>query len=503
MFHLEDRVRIQKGHSRVASMFYKTAMITSILLLFSYSIVLAEGTEKKEKEGIQDVHHVYMDGKHLGGISDRNLVNQVVEKKIAASEAEYENVNITIDEDISIITELAFHPTFTDDKVIHELESELTVKAEAVQLKVEDEHVGYFTNEADAKAVIKKYKLNYVDEEVLDWLEEQTSSSESEVDDRLDTAETNENTSSLAIGDSEIVDVYLSKDVSFSDEKIHPENILSIEDGLKLLEKGTLTEEKHSIEEGEVLVEIADKYDLTLDELLELNPSISEDSLLQIDQELHVTALQPFVDVIVVKESKEEETIEYETEIIETDDLYKGDETVRQNGSDGKKEVHYQVELINGQVVNREVLDENITKEAVDEVIVKGTKVISSRGTGEFQWPAIGGYVTSAVGPRWGRMHKGIDIARPSNRAIIASDNGTVAQAGYAAGLGNRIVINHNNGYKTVYGHLSSIQVEVGQTVEKGTTIGIMGSTGNSTGVHLHFELYKNGALQNPLQYIK
>lgn len=100
-------------------------------------------------------------------------------------------------------------------------------------------------------------------------------------------------------------------------------------------------------------------------------------------------------------------------------------------------------------------------------------------------------------------MHKGIDIARPANRNILAADNGVVEFAGYDnGGYGNKIIINHNNGMKTVYAHLSSISVSVGQTVEKGKVIGIMGSTGNSTGIHLHFELYKNGALQNPLDYL-
>lgn len=100
-------------------------------------------------------------------------------------------------------------------------------------------------------------------------------------------------------------------------------------------------------------------------------------------------------------------------------------------------------------------------------------------------------------------MHKGIDIARPSDRTIKAADNGTVVSAGNdGGGYGNKIVIDHNNGFRTVYAHLDSISVSVGQTVSKGSKIGIMGSTGDSTGVHLHFEVYKNGKMQNPLKYI-
>ncbi len=132
----------------------------------------------------------------------------------------------------------------------------------------------------------------------------------------------------------------------------------------------------------------------------------------------------------------------------------------------------------------------------------KGTKQVSNQGTGSLGWPAVGGTITSKMGPRWGSYHKGIDIAGVGNRSILAADNGTVVQAGWDGAYGNRVVINHNNGLRTTYSHLSSISVSSGQTVKKGQTIGQMGATGRSTGVHLHFEVYKNGSLVDPLNYI-
>lgn len=121
---------------------------------------------------------------------------------------------------------------------------------------------------------------------------------------------------------------------------------------------------------------------------------------------------------------------------------------------------------------------------------------------GYLSWPTVGGYISSYVGPRWGRQHKGLDIARPSNYNILAAADGVVTKAGYTGGFGNRIEIEHSNGLKTLYAHLSSINVTVGQEVSTGTVIGIMGSTGNSTGIHLHLEVYKNGALQDPMDYL-
>lgn len=140
-----------------------------------------------------------------------------------------------------------------------------------------------------------------------------------------------------------------------------------------------------------------------------------------------------------------------------------------------------------------------LTRPAPDTQIASDS--VGSSG-GYLAWPAVGGYISSYVGPRWGRMHEGIDIARPNNYNILAAADGVVTKAGSAGGLGNRIEIEHSNGLKTIYGHLSSINVSVGQQVTTGTVIGIMGNTGNSTGVHLHFEVYKNGSRQDPMNYL-
>lgn len=119
-----------------------------------------------------------------------------------------------------------------------------------------------------------------------------------------------------------------------------------------------------------------------------------------------------------------------------------------------------------------------------------------------FGWPAVGGIITSYQGPRWGRLHKGIDIAGVSNRAILASQGGTVAFAGWHDSFGNYVKINHSNGYMTLYAHMSSLNVSAGQTVSKGQQIGVMGSTGHSTGMHLHFEVHQNGRLLNPMSVL-
>lgn len=112
------------------------------------------------------------------------------------------------------------------------------------------------------------------------------------------------------------------------------------------------------------------------------------------------------------------------------------------------------------------------------------------------------GVLTSNFGSRWGRQHHGIDIGGDSGTEIYAALSGSVIFAGTADGYGNYIKLKHDNGYETAYGHCKSLAVKEGQYVEKGQLIAYMGSTGNSTGPHLHFEVKINGEFVNPLEYV-
>ena len=121
-------------------------------------------------------------------------------------------------------------------------------------------------------------------------------------------------------------------------------------------------------------------------------------------------------------------------------------------------------------------------------------------GTGQFVWPTAGG-----ISQRYVWYHKALDIANKAAPAILAADSGRVVVAGWpdSFGYGNRVIIDHGNGLQSLYGHMSSISVSVGQTVSRGNVIGRMGSSGRSTGTHLHFEIRQGGALMDPLQFLR
>lgn len=120
--------------------------------------------------------------------------------------------------------------------------------------------------------------------------------------------------------------------------------------------------------------------------------------------------------------------------------------------------------------------------------------------TGQFVWPT-GGKITQ--NPAW--YHMAIDIANKDGPVVVAADSGKVIVVGWPApwAYGNRVIIDHGNSYSTLYGHLAAINVSAGQNVTKGQAIGKMGSSGRSTGPHLHFEVRLNGVTQNPLNYLK
>lgn len=163
--------------------------------------------------------------------------------------------------------------------------------------------------------------------------------------------------------------------------------------------------------------------------------------------------------------------------------------------------------------LTREERDELAEMEALQQVSATLAAKIqaaqaASAGTGGgspsaagLVWPVLGP-VTSPFGTRWGRMHEGIDIAAPSGTAIRAAAAGSVIYAGWLGGYGNLVVLDHGNGLATAYGHQSSVAVGTGQSVAQGQVIGYVGSTGHSTGPHLHFEVRVNGVPVDPLGYL-
>lgn len=212
--------------------------------------------------------------------------------------------------------------------------------------------------------------------------------------------------------------------------------------------------------------------------------------------------------VVTTEEAKIEEDIEIPEEYQPEESLAVGETKVASEGSPGTKEITKKVTKANGQPVSETVLDESVVEAPEEKVILAGTKLPASYQSsfyeepglsydesaiyGKLQRPVSGGTVSSGFGSRWGKMHHGLDLALPQGSEICAADAGEVYFAGSNGSYGNLVKIDHGNGMQTYYAHCSQLLVSAGQHVERGEKIALVGSTGRSTGPHLHFEVIIN-----------
>ena len=203
------------------------------------------------------------------------------------------------------------------------------------------------------------------------------------------------------------------------------------------------------------------------------------------------------------------QTQKYDTIIEYDSSLLVGYEKVTQQGVDGTVKVTKKVQKSNGEIESAVITNTEVVKPTVSKIVVKGSKVIPTVGNvGVWYWPTNKPYIiTSTYGWRWGKLHEGLDISGTGyGSPIYAANNGTIEKAGYTSTNGNYIYINHNNGYYSIYAHLASINVTVGQAVSMGDKIGTMGQSGYAFGTHLHFGIYKGypfvgGYPVNPLSF--
>lgn len=212
--------------------------------------------------------------------------------------------------------------------------------------------------------------------------------------------------------------------------------------------------------------------------------------------------LAPRLDVTSTRAVTYTETIPYETITQENDQLDQTYRATLQEGSAGEAVVTAEIQTVDGQEHGRTILARTVLSEATDEIVEVGTRNVGI-GTGEFDLPVYGYTFTSGFKWRWGKLHSGVDLAVAEGTPVYAADNGKVIVAEDSGnGYGNYIIIDHQNGFKTLYGHNSELLVSVGDIVAKGDKIALSGNTGNSTGPHLHFEVHVNDEKVDPQQYL-
>ena len=281
------------------------------------------------------------------------------------------------------------------------------------------------------------------------------------------------------------------------------EDLHSEEEMVDLLCTSGEKETVHKVVAGDTLHSIAKKYDVWEDQLLEDNKGINSKKL-EVGSNIIVKQQAPVLTYEVVEKITYDKVIEHKVEEQKSADIYEGMTETQQAGSDGLSEITARVTLQNGKKVEEEALVTTVKEEPVTEVVLVGTKERPPTvGSGKYIWPLKDSFTqSSGFGSRWGRQHKGIDLAVSVGTTVYAADGGTVVEAQYSGSYGNVVMIDHQNGQETRYAHNSKLLVKKGDKVYQGQPIAKSGNTGRSTGPHVHFEIRFNGEPRNPLNYL-
>ncbi len=304
--------------------------------------------------------------------------------------------------------------------------------------------------------------------------------------------------------EAKVESVAFQEKVELVDVPVALADVLPADRALQVLKEGKEKKVTYLVKEGDSLWSIANANHLNLEDLRQANPEIKGERL-DLNQKINLTALVPLVNVIATGQITVQENLPYKVVVETNRNLWHGREKVKVRGQDGQREVTYKVVMKNGTIVNRNVLQEKILQPSTNQVVIRGTKYVMASRTlsgGKLGWP-ISGRITSRFGKRRGGRHTGLDIHGTRGEPVGAAAAGTVAAAGWEGGYGRMVIIRHSNGLVTRYAHLSKIEVSVGQTVDRGDLIGLVGSSGHSTGPHLHFEVISDSRFQNPVNYLK
>ncbi len=271
------------------------------------------------------------------------------------------------------------------------------------------------------------------------------------------------------------------------------------------LVKEVAGERTYIIQPGDTPYEIAMTHDVPLETLMRNNAEVVKrfwpgDSLL-------LQSAVPRLEQKVIETVTEENTLKFKNEQILNNNYEKGYTKVKQQGQTGIEQVTYEVTYVDGFEMERTVINRVTTKEPVNAILEVGTLMpaqylnnITGGNVGGFIWPVDGGYISCGIWGYWN--HTGTDIAAKTGTAVRASAGGTVIFAGWQRGYGYTVLIDHGNNVRTRYAHNSQLHVTYGQYVQQGQLIASVGSTGNSTGPHCHFEIIMNGNYKDARNYI-
>lgn len=481
----------------------KTIIYTIIALVISCTIFF---TSYAKKISPNTLYHVYLSGKTIGYIESKKDLEDYIDKKEEEIKVKYNVKNVYMPKELKIEKENTYlkKPT-TVESIYSKIKSisPFTINGYVVTIKgVEErnEEESHITDTIVVNVLDKETFMKSLKNTVNVFVKE--SDYESYMN---DTQEQITDTGSI------IENMYIENEITIKEAKLSVnEQIFTNTDDLsKFLLFGTLKEQKkYTVKQGDTIEQVAYDNKLSVEEFLIANTEFnSADNLLYPGEVVTLGILKPAFKLIEEDHVVELETSKFKTEIVYDKSLVIGIERVKQKGSNGTNKVTKKIKKSNGDIISAVVIKSEEVVPTVNKIIVRGKGNISTGSLGTWAWPTKTPYViTSPYAWRWGKFHDGIDISGTGHGSpIYAANDGVVVEARYTSYNGNYVIINHNNGYYTNYGHLASLMVKKGDIVSIGQQIGKMGATGFAFGTHLHFGLWKGypyvgGTSLNPMR---
>lgn len=440
----------------------------------------------------KELYEVYVNDQLLGVVQSKEkldtLLNNVYQERYAE---EFPDTQLWFGEDVFVKNVLTYQRyEDKDEEILDYLNQQDLFSVLTNKVEFSNGEVAYVKNIDDFKSAREIFIQNYISKEVYDLVNKNQKVPE------LTTYGTREVT--YQVLESATVTQGLA-----SVSKI----LKNKEECLSFLSYGyDFQREYYAVKEFDTIEGIAWQNGLTKDHIMAINADrlVSDNQLLEVGMEIDVTKPNSPINVMVERERMVKESVTPPpTQYVYDPEVREGITNVIQTESYGEKNVKYKETYINGELVGGEVVSELITTPAQGEIVSIGTKVIPNIGTGNFRYPVDNVRITCRWACYYG--HQGLDVQNAYNRygSVRASDRGVVVTNSYNSINGYYVVIDHNNGYRTYYGHLNSPSpVSIGQTVSQGEVIGTIGMTGLATGPHVHFEIQKGGVKQDPCLFL-
>ncbi|MGI5892375.1 MAG: peptidoglycan DD-metalloendopeptidase family protein [Bacillota bacterium] len=412
---------------------------------------------------------ITVDGQQIAALNTQDDAYAAIEQYLESKSQEM-GMEVTVKEEVDIKkVALKDSQPITVSEAAILLENSLTPLVKAASLKINNSTELFLPSEQDAKKVVELAKAFYVNK------------------------------------NDKVSDVKLRENITITPVAKSIKEITRPEIAVNMLLFGAPQQMIHKVESSdETLWTISKQYNVPISVIKQANPGMTSDKL-KLGTTINLSKATPMVNVVVVKEVVKTAALPFDVKTKTNSSMLRGKQRVISPGKVGQEKVTLKVVESNGVQISQKRVSSVVTVAPVNKVVEKGTKmVVASRGdggNGTIGWPLIG-RITSRFGNRSLGYHTGLDIDGQTGDTIVAADSGKVVYAARNGSYGNLVKIDHGDGLQTWYAHCSKLYVSSGENVGRGQSIAAVGSTGRSTGSHLHFEVRINGKAYNPLNYL-